>query len=57
LSISGAGLIHLGRVNASKAHVLASDDDRVAVDHPSRAGNIGLHGDGAGQQEGGENGW
>jgi hypothetical protein len=37
------------------AHVLAVDDDGVAVDHPGRAGNIGLCGDGA--REGGKNGW
>jgi hypothetical protein len=33
---------------SNESDVLASDNDRVAVDHSGRARNIGLHGDGAG---------
>jgi hypothetical protein len=45
LSIGGARLIPLGRGDPFKADVLASDDDRVAVDDPGRAGNIRLRGE------------
>ncbi len=45
LSMGVAYLILLGRVDPFKAHVLASDDDRVAVDDTGTADDIGLRGD------------
>ena len=37
----------VGQGKFSSAHGLAIDDDRVAVDNPGRAGNIGLRRNGA----------